>query len=301
MAAKKDIILAVIIAASIAVFGFLFLFVIFSSFIGEELDISAGLGERIAVIELRDAIYDSRDIVRQLKKYGKDGNVPAILLRIDSPGGAVVPSMEIYEEILKLREETGVVVVASFASVAASGAYLIACGCDTIVSHPGSITGSIGTVLSYPVASGLLDKVGVRYEVIKSGEYKDVGNWARNVTPKEREMLQNLIDDSYRQFADIVSENRGIPLMELIRISQGQIYTGAQAKELGLVDVLGNYYDAIDLTAEMAGIEGEPKTVREIKRKRPSFLDIFTDGLALLKDVTEEHERTVPQLEYIMR
>ncbi|MBD3235044.1 MAG: signal peptide peptidase SppA [candidate division Zixibacteria bacterium] len=301
MAAKKDIILAVIIITSVAVFGFMFLFVVLGSFIGEDLDISAGLGERIAVIELRDAIYDSRDIVRQLKKYGENGDIPAILLHIDSPGGAVVPSMEIYEEILKLREETGIVVVASFASVAASGAYLIACGCDTIVSHPGSITGSIGTVLSYPVASGLLDKVGVQYEVIKSGEYKDVGNWARSVTPKERKMLQNLIDDSYRQFADIVSENRGIPLMELIRISQGQIYTGAQAKELGLVDVLGNYYDAVDLTAEMAGIEGEPKTVREIKRRRPSFWDIFTDGLALLRDVTEEHKRTGPQLEYIMK
>jgi protease-4 len=299
MAAKGDIILAVLVTGSVAIFGVLMLMALFSSFSDNDFDLSAGIGKKIGIIDVHGTITSSQDIVRQLKKYADTKKIPAVVLHIDSPGGAVVPSLEIYDEILKVKEK-GLVVIASFGSVAASGGYLIACACDTIVASTGSITGSIGTALSYPVANKLLDKIGLDFEVIKSGKYKDVGSFSRPATPEDRQMLQSLIDDSYRQFAEIVSESRGIPILEVINLGQGQIYTGAQAKELGLVDELGNYYDAIDIAAEMVGIEGEPKTIKESARRKGTIWDMIFEGLTYLKDIGTD-ENHGPRLEYIMR
>ncbi|MCP4634652.1 MAG: signal peptide peptidase SppA [candidate division Zixibacteria bacterium] len=297
MAKKRDIIIAFVIVGSVVVFGLLMIVAIFGAFSNDDVDF-AGFGDKIGVIDVHGSIFESRSVIRQLQRYLDSDNIPAVLLHIDSPGGGVVPSMEIYEEILKARED-GLVVVADFASVGASGAYLIACACDTIVANQGTITGSIGTVLSYPVADELMDKIGIKYEVIKSGKYKDVGNFARPVYRYEREMLQNLIDDSYRQFTEIVSENRGLPIEDVLEISQGQVYTGSQALDLGLVDVLGTYYDALDITAEMVGMEENPKTVKERKRK-PSFLDVITEGLTTIKGLTESESSSI-KLEYIYR
>jgi protease-4 len=298
MAGKRDIIIGMLIVGSIIIFGIMMLLIVIGSFTGEEIELT-GLGDRIGVIEVYGELINVRDIVRQLKKYEKSGNVPAVVLHINSPGGGVVPALELYEEIHKVREK-GLVVVADFGSVAASGAYLISCACDTIVSSPGTITGSIGTILSYPVAEELMDKIGLRYEVIKSGEYKDVGNFARKVNRRERQMLQRMIDDSYMHFVNIVAENRNLPVDDVLEISKGQVYSGSRALELGLVDVLGDYYDAVDTAAKMVGMEGEPKTVKEIQRRR-SIWDVILGGLALVKGLSDPIETVHPQLEYILQ
>ncbi len=298
MAAKKDITITVVIVGSAIAFFLLIVFMFYGALTGEGFDLSATGGDKIGVIEIYGTITDSREIVRQLKKYSESDNVPAVILDINSPGGAVVPALEIYEEIQKVRED-GLIVVASLGSVAASGAYLIACGCDTIIANSGSMTGSIGTILSYPVANELMDKVGLKYETIKSGKYKDVGNFARPVTKDDREMLQNLISDAYRQFAEIVSESRDIPILEVHKIAQGQVYSGAQSLDLGLVDKLGDYYDAVDTAAKMAGIEGKPKTIKEVKKRNLSIWDILFNNLAQVRQHLNL-EKTSPKLEYIM-
>ncbi|MBD3170535.1 MAG: signal peptide peptidase SppA [candidate division Zixibacteria bacterium] len=299
MADKRDIVVGVIIIGSIVVFGLLVVFAIIGS-LGEGDIEFTGLGDKIGIVEVQGAIYNSRDIVRQLNKYEKSDNIPAVVLDINSPGGAVVPSLEIYEEILKVREK-GLIVVANFGSVAASGGYLIACACDTIVSSPGTITGSIGTILSYPVADELLDKIGLRYEIIKSGEYKDVGNFARETTERERRMLQNLIDDSHEKFIELIADGRGMDVETVRDAAHGQIFSGERAKILGLVDVLGDYYDAVEIAADMAGIEEDPTTVKERKHTR-SFWDTIAETSAAIQAILENQQaRTGPQLEYILR
>ena len=237
---------------------------------------SVGLGrDRIAIIEIIGTIEDSRNINEELSKYKNNPGIKAILLRIDSPGGGVVPSQEIYEEVRRIREEYGKKVVVSMGSVAASGGYYIASASDRIVANPGSITGSIGVIMKFGNVEGLLEKIGVHSFSIQSGSLKDMGSPFRKMKPEERAFFQQLIDDVHDQFIQAVSEGRGIPEDEVRRLADGRIFTGQQALELHLVDDLGNLQDAIEIAAEIAGIEGEPKIVETPKRK--SWLERLTN------------------------
>lgn len=231
------------------------------------------LSSRIALIRIEGVILDSREVIDDLKKYKDNPAIKAILLRIDSPGGGVVPSQEIYEEVRKIREDGQKKVVVSMGTVAASGGYYIASASDRIVANPGTLTGSIGVIMELANVEGLLKKIGVDSLVIKSGQHKDIGSPFRKMKPEEREILQHLLDDIHDQFIAAVSSGRGLPEDKIRELADGRIFTGREAKEMGLVDDLGNLQDAIRLTADIVGIEGEPKIV-ETKR-RLSWFDLL--------------------------
>jgi len=255
-------------------------------------------GDKIAIIEIDGVIESSDYFVRQLKKYSNDNSVLAIVLRINSPGGAVAPTQEIYRQVLKVREE-GTYIIVSISSIAASGGYYIASAADTILANPGSLTGSIGVIFSYFTFEVLMDKIGVNLEVVKSGDLKDVGNISREMTQKEREMLQSAIDDTYNQFVMAVSEGRNLDIDRVEELADGSIFTGNQALEFGLVDKLGGLEDAIDLASEMTGLGDDPKIIREYPRDR-RFLDYFIEKAALLLNLNVP-EQTWPKLEYIYK
>ncbi|OGC92519.1 MAG: hypothetical protein A2W25_07430 [candidate division Zixibacteria bacterium RBG_16_53_22] len=254
----------------------------------------ASLGGRVALIEISGVIESSEDVVRQLKKYEEDNSIKALVIRIDSPGGGVAPAQEIYDQLLKFREKDKYI-VASMGSVAASGGFYIACAADTIFANPGTITGSIGVIFSYLVFENLMDKAGVKMEVVKSGDFKDVGSPARSLDPRERAMLQSVIDDTYDQFVNVVSERRGLDLDFVKSLANGSIFTGRQARDKALVDKLGTLDDAISLAGDMAGLGQKPRVVKE----RPFRRNIFEQLVGLLGlDNFKSQIRLWPALEY---
>lgn len=218
--------------------------------------------ERVAVIEINTAITDAEAVIRQLRKYRKRSSVKAIVLRLDSPGGGAVPSHEIYEEVRRTRN-LGQPVVVSMGSVAASGAYYIACAADVIVANPGTITGSIGVISEYASFQPLLEKIGIESTTITSGEFKDTGNPTRRMRTDEKEYLRRTILDVYEQFVDIVARGRGLDIDSVRVLADGRIYTGQRAYANGLVDTLGTLNTAIRIAGNLAKIQGEPRVMRE--------------------------------------
>lgn len=220
---------------------------------------SLGFGDRVGVIEVTGVITDSKTVLQQLKAFRDEKDVKSIVLRIDSPGGGVGPSQEIYEEVRKTRRVKKV--VASMGSVAASGGYYIAAAADHIKANPGTLTGSIGVIVEFADIQELLKKIGLAGNTIKSGKFKDVGSPLRKMTDEERTLLQKVIDTVHRQFIKAVAEGRGLPEVRVRPIADGRIMSGEQAKELGLLDSFGNLEDAIALAAQLGGIKGEPNVV----------------------------------------
>ena len=216
-------------------------------------------GEKVGVIEIIGGIADSKDIIYNLKRFREDDSVKAIVVRIDSPGGGVGPSQEIFREIRKTSKSKKV--IASMGGVAASGGYYIAAGADGIVANPGTITGSIGVIMGYANFQELLKKIGLVPVVIKSGEYKDIGSPAREMTKDEEEILRNLTNQIHRQFIKAIAEGRGIEQSKVEKFADGRIFSGEEAKELGLVDRFGNLEDAIEWAGRMGGIKGKISAV----------------------------------------
>lgn len=229
-------------------------------------DLDLGGGDRIALIRVEGIILDAQETVGELRRFGEHPAVKAIVVRIDSPGGGVVPSQEIHDEIKRIREKNNKAVVASMGSVAASGGYYIAVATDRIVANPGTLTGSIGVIMEMANIEGLLQKIGVEGVVIKSGKYKDVGSPLRKMSDEERQLLQHVMDDVHQQFIEAVAEGRAIELTDAQALADGRIFTGRQAKDAKLVDELGDLEDAIQLAADMVGIEGPPKVVEPRRR-----------------------------------
>lgn len=258
------------------------------------LDVS-GFGDKVALVEITGNINSSDWTVRQLRYYEDQEHVKAIVIRLDSPGGGVAVSQEIYEEIGKVRD-AGKKVVVSMGSVAASGAYYIACAADTVVANPGSLTGSIGVIFQFPIYENLMDKVGIRLETVKSGEFKDVGNPGRPITPREEEMLQSVIDNTFDQFVDVVAEARRMNRDDVLEFATGAIFTGQQALDMGLVDVLGDYQDAIDIAGEMSGLGSDPNTVRQEQRRPFRLMDLVGKALGV---ETNLEAITGPRLAYL--
>lgn len=211
-------------------------------------------------------------IMEQLKRAREDDSIKAVLIRINSPGGSSAASQEIGEEIEKVRK-AGKIVVASMGDVAASGGYWIAAKTDKIIADPATMTGSIGVIMDLQNMKELYDKIGITPETIKSGPYKDMGSSSRPLTPAERNILQTMVNDIYQQFVDVVSEGRKMDRAKVLSLADGRVFTGRQAKESGLIDELGNYYDAVKLTGRLAGIKGEPE-VYELNTETP-FEKIF--------------------------
>lgn len=231
---------------------------------------------QIGVLEITGMVSNERVIIGQIDHFRDNNAVKAVVLRIDSPGGAVGPSQEIYHELKKLAQQKPMVV--SFGAVAASGGYYLAMAGEHIFANPGTITGSIGVVMSFPDYQELLGKVGIKSEVIKSGPYKDIGSALRDMTAEERLLLREMINDVHNQFVEVVSAGRNIPVQELIPYVDGRIFTGRQALEIGLVDELGSFNDAVAHAAMRAGLVGEPDLVYPPAERQP-FLQRYLNIL----------------------
>jgi len=232
---------------------------------------------KIGVIPIEGAILDSQAITEQLGRFRKDKGIKAIILRINSPGGAVGPTQEIYREVLRTVETKKV--VASLGGVAASGGYYIAAAAKQIVANPGTITGSIGVIMEFVRFEELLNKIGIKLEVLKSGEFKDIGSPHRELTARDKELISALIADIQKQFVEAVASGRNLSLEKTREIADGRIFSGAQAKELGLVDVLGNFQDAVELAKNMATIRGDVTLVYP-KKSKLDLWDLFLGSAA---------------------
>ena len=231
-------------------------------------------GDKVAVLPVTGLIADSESTIDQLKKFAKDDSVKAIVLRINSPGGGVGPSQEIYEEVKKLKGKK--VVVASMGALAASGGYYIACAAQKVYANPGTITGSIGVIVQFVNVKDLIEKIGLKGMVVKSGPFKDIGSPVREMKAEERDLLQVVVDNVHSQFVAAVAEGRQMHRDNVAKIADGRIFSGEQAKALGLVDALGNLEDAVAEAGKMAKIEGEPRVVTPPKKKL-SILELLKE------------------------
>lgn len=243
----------------------------FVAFLMSDFELSTK-NNRIGLVEIKGTITSSQETVKQLKEFRKDSSIKAILVRIDSPGGAVGPSQEVYTEIRRTIQTKPV--VASLGGVAASGGYYIASAANSIVANAGTITGSIGVIIYFPNLKELFEKIGYQMTTIKSGQFKDVGNPSRDMTPEERSLLQDTIMETYSQFVRDVAQGRNLPQEQVKQVADGRIILGEKALELKLIDQIGNYEDAVDKAAELGKIEGEPQIIRGKKQNR-SLMDLL--------------------------
>ncbi|UCF20128.1 MAG: signal peptide peptidase SppA [Gemmatimonadota bacterium] len=263
---------ALVVAGVIVVFGVGLLLVVYTSAPRDGVSVLAR--DRVAILPLRGVITQEHLVLSQLKDYRDDRSVRGFVLWIDSPGGEVAPSQEIHRELLRLRED-GYPIVAAIGSVGASGAYYAALGADTVLAMPGSLVGSIGVLMEFPVAEELLDKVGVQFEVIKSAEHKDLGSPYRPLTDSDRLLLQQVVDDAFDQFVGAIVEARALPYDSVIQVADGRLLTGRLAIEYGLIDGEGDLADAIEMAGQMAGLGPEPRTVLR-EARRVTWFDLLT-------------------------
>lgn len=250
-------------------------------------------GEKIGVIPIRGTITSAQPTLSEIVRFRKDRRIKAIIVRINSPGGAVGPSQEIYEELKRTRRSKPV--IASMGSVAASGGFYIASAADKIVANPGTITGSIGVIMEFVRFEQLLKKIGVSIDVLKSGEYKDIGYPQRELTARDRKILQGVISDIQQQFVAAVASGRHLAKEKVLAIADGRIFSGEKAKELGLVDFLGNFEDAVALAKKMTGITGQVTLVYP-KRRGISIWDLLFDAAS--KSLLKYIPRTESRVEY---
>jgi protease-4 len=290
---KHPIIYGLLLVLVIGVAFFVVTYLV-ASLTGKEAIVSSD--EKVGVVIIAGVIDESREISEQLDRYDRDDDIKAIVVRIDSPGGSVVPAQEIYDKVLEVKKNKKVVI--SMGTLAASGGYYIASAADRIVANPGTITGSIGVIAQFPQIRELLDKIGIKSTVIKSGRFKDAGSPSREMTAGEKQLIQGIVDDIYRQFVEVVSLNRNKPEAEIEAIADGRIFTGRQALSLGLIDELGNMEHAIRVAAELSGIDGEPEVVYP-KKKRSGLLGyLFREAArAILGELKADH----PAVQYLYR
>ena len=243
------------------------------------------LGKSVAVVELRGVIEDGADTVEALERFRRQDGTVAVVLRIDSPGGAVAPAQEIYDAVWRVRERKPV--IASLGNVAASGGYYVASAANRILADPGTITGSIGAIMNVPYYAPLADKIGFAEETVKSGRFKDTGHPLRHLSTDERALLQGMVDDVLGQFVDAVARGRGMPPAKVRALADGRIYSGAQALSAGLIDRLGGLDAATRLAWEDAHETGEPRIDRVRPRRLPRLLQLLGETVA--------HEVRLPQ------
>ncbi len=256
--------------------------------------------DRIQVVDIDGELVQSKPILEQLKRYEDSNSVKAILLDIDSPGGGVAVSQEIYTEIKRLREKKDKIIVAYLSSTGASGAFYISCAANKIVANPGTIVGSIGVIAEWVNYADLLQWAKLKEIVFKTGEFKDTGSPSRPITENERKYFQGLIDDMYVQFLEAVSSGRKLDLQEVRSIADGRVFTGKDAKERKLIDETGNFQDAVDLTAKLAGISGKPRLVRQT-RQRVTLLDVLTTDLSRLVPFNGQSMKSQIKFQYLWK
>lgn len=239
------------------------------------------LGGRIALLEVDGIIADDEQFIEDLRALDRDGSVRGWVVAINSPGGVVAPSQSIYEELRKLRARDSRPVVAAIGSVGASGGYYVALGADSILAMPGSITGSIGVIMEFPNVTGLMDKVGVEMEVVKSGAQKDLGSPFRDMGPEDRALLLAMVEDVHAQFIEAVARERRMTVEDVTALADGRILSGRQALAQGLVDRLGNVEEAIALAGRMAGIGTDPGIVKPPRDREGLLADLLLGRTAM--------------------
>lgn len=257
---------------------FLVTVVTIESLLGQQVTFPA-YGDRVGLVRIEGLLSDARDAVRDLKAMGEDAGVRAVVLRVDSPGGGVAVSQEIYDEVVRLRD-SGKPVVVSMGSVAASGGYYVACPADSILANPGTITGSIGVIMEFAQLEELFSKIGVAYDVVKSGEFKDMGSWSRPLTEEERALLQTTVDDIHAQFVETIATEREMDPEAVRRLADGRILSGRQALEAGLIDRLGSLQVALAVAGRMGGIAGEPRVQEPARPVRLTLLDLLSGSIS---------------------
>jgi protease IV len=234
-----------------------------------------GIGGRIAVVEVDGLIADDQAFLRDVRRLRRDRSVRGWVVAINSPGGVVAPSQSMYQTLVRLRRDDDVPVIAAIGSVGASGGYYVALAADSIVALPGSVTGSIGVLMEYPNVGALLERLGVRMEVVKAGDQKDIASPFRDMDPEQREILEAMVQDVHDQFIEIVAEARRMEIEEVRPLADGRIMSGRQALAVGLVDRLGNRDEAIAMAGEMAGLGPRPRIVRPPEPRRPLLIDLL--------------------------
>jgi protease-4 len=264
--------LTVLVAAVLVYLGVAGLFIIGVGGLSRGEGGPALFGPRVAIVELEGVIIEVDDLVRELKAHRENPSVRAVVLRINSPGGVVAPTQELHDAVLRLRQ-AGKPVVASLGAVAASGGYYVAVACDQIYANPGTLTGSIGVIMQLANFEQLMKKVGVDYVVVKAGQFKDLGNVARAMTPDERRVMQALLDDVHGQFIGAVATGRKLPREDVVRFADGRVFSGTQAKELRMVDALGGLEEAVLASAKLAGIPTPPTVIQP--RRRFSIMELL--------------------------
>jgi protease-4 len=270
-----------IIGGSLAAVFLLITFMVWTTMRSVGGDDATGFGlsaDRIAVIDISGVILSPETVDSQLRKFGDDASVKAILLHINSPGGGAAASQEIYHEVLRVRQEKNKKVIASIESVGASGAYYIASACDRIYANDASVVGSIGVIMEWTNYGDLLRWAKLKNVVIHAGELKDAGDPSRDLTPKEEAYFQSLVDNMYTQFVHDVATGRHTTDEKIKPLATGQVWTGQQSLPLGLIDKVGGYRVALTETAKSVGISGEPRVVRPAKIKRGLFSVLTDDG-----------------------
>ncbi len=280
--------LAILAFLALLAVGFTVLLVsLFNSISTERTEtVTVGSGGKLAVIELRGVITSSEDIVRQLKKYGDSRGVRGIVLHIESPGGGVVASQEMYEEVRKVRD-AGKPVVVSMGALAASGGYYVACGGTRLVANRGTLTGSIGVISEFLQLKNALEKLGIDMKTIKAGKLKDAGSPTKKMTEEDQQYFQALMDEVHDQFKEVVTRERRLSPAKVRALADGRVFTGEQAVALGLVDTIGTFEDAVHIAGALAGIEGEPAIVKERKRQA-WFESMFGDAGDALRELKQE-------------
>ena len=248
--------------------------------------VTVGSGDKVAVVDLKGVIASSDEVVRQMKKYKNNSSIRAIVLHIDSPGGGVVASQEMYEEVRAVRDG-GKPVIVSMGSLAASGGYYVAVGGSYLVANRGTLTGSVGVISEFLQLKDALDKLGIGVKTIKAGKLKDAGSPMRAMNEDDQKYFQALMDDVHRQFIDVVARERKMDVEKVRELADGRVFTGEQALQLGLVDTLGTFEDAVRIAAVKVGIKGEPAIVKERKRQM-WYESIFGDAGETLKDLKQE-------------
>ena len=240
----------------------------------------SGFGDRIGVVDLDGVILSPQPVVSELKKFGDDSSIKAIILHVNSPGGGVAASEEIYREVKRIRNEKKKKIVVSIETVGASGAYYVASASDKIFADQGSIVGSIGVIAQWVNYGDLLKWAKLKDVVIKTGEFKDTGNPTRDLTPAEQAYMQSLIDNMFGQFIQAVADGRGLKYDDVKSFANGKVWTGEQAKSMKLIDSVGDFESAVSDTAKSVGIKGEPTLVRP-EKDRKTLMDL------LLGDVSQ--------------
>ncbi|MGC1453960.1 MAG: signal peptide peptidase SppA [Nitrospirota bacterium] len=298
---KKNPVLIVLLSAvalGVIFFGIVFLASLLSGNKRTSSTLQVVGADKIALVKLEGLLITSEHAVEELNAYAEDSSIKAIVLRIDSPGGGVVVSQEIYNAVKNARK-AGKKVVASMGTVAASGGYYVAAAADKIVANPGTLTGSIGVKMEFANIEKLLEKIGVRGVVVKAGEYKDVGSPFRDMSEPEKKILQDVIDDVHSQFIKAVAEGRNMQEADVRAIADGRIFTGRQALDLKLVDQLGDLTDSIKAAGDLVGIKGKPRVIE--KRKTIPFFDYLKEeSAAWIADViTRGIGRSSVTLQYL--